>query len=95
MNFLNSPSRAAPKTPPTKHITLEPLSTTIISTSSESDVGSGCDEASIDYELEGHASPTSMRLYLPKPRVSVQRRATITGASPASHLPPVDLEKVW
>lgn len=82
-------------TPPTKHITLEPLNSTIVSTSSESDdAGSGCDEASLDYELEGHTSPTSMRLYLPKPRVPVQRRATITGASPTSHLPPVDLEKV-
>ncbi|KAK3926837.1 Connector enhancer of kinase suppressor of ras 3 [Frankliniella fusca] len=89
-------SRAAPKTPPSKHIALEPLTSTNISTSSESDdAGSGCDEASIDYELEGHTSPTSMRLYLPKPRVPVQRRATITGSSPTAHLPPVDLEKFW
>ncbi|XP_034238099.1 uncharacterized protein LOC117643365 [Thrips palmi] len=88
--------RALPMTPPSKHVTLEPLNSTIVSTSSESeDAGSGCDEASLDYELEGHTSPTSMRLYLPKPRVPVQRRATITGASPTSHLPPVDLEKFW
>ncbi|XP_026293448.2 uncharacterized protein LOC113217672 isoform X2 [Frankliniella occidentalis] len=86
-------SRPAPKTPPSKHIPLEP--SIIISSSSESDdAGSGCDEA-IDYELEGHTSPTSMRLYLPKPRVPVQRRATITGSSPTAHLPPVDLEKFW
>lgn len=85
--------RVLPMTPPLKHVTLEP---TIVSTSSESDdAGSGCDEASIDYELEGHTSPTSMRLYLPKPRVPVQRRATITGASPTSHLPPIDIDKFW
>ena len=33
-----------------------------------------------DAEILG-SSPTSMRLYHPKPRVSVQRRATIPGAT--------------
>lgn len=87
--------RSLPKAPPSEHVTHEPLSGTILSVSSESDDGgSGCDESSLDYELEGHASPTSMRLYLPKPRAPVQRRATITGASPTLHLPPADIEKV-
>jgi hypothetical protein len=43
---------------------------------------------------EGHTSPTSMRLYLPKPRVTVQRRATVTGASPTNKRPPVNIEQV-
>ncbi|KAK7868377.1 hypothetical protein R5R35_013663 [Gryllus longicercus] len=41
------------------------------------------------------ASPTSMRLYLPKQRSSVQRRATVTGASPTSRRPPVNIEQFW
>ncbi|XP_069700872.1 connector enhancer of kinase suppressor of ras 2 isoform X2 [Periplaneta americana] len=44
---------------------------------------------------EGQTSPTSMRLYLPKPRVTVQRRATVTGASPTSKRPPVNIEQFW
>jgi hypothetical protein len=43
---------------------------------------------------EGQTSPTSMRLYLPKPRVTVQRRATVTGASPTNKRPPVSIEQV-
>ena len=43
---------------------------------------------------EGQTSPTSMRLYLPKPRVTVQRRATVTGASPTNKRPPVNIEQV-
>ncbi|XP_063220348.1 uncharacterized protein LOC134529812 isoform X2 [Bacillus rossius redtenbacheri] len=44
---------------------------------------------------EGQTSPTSMRLYLPKPRVTVQRRATVTGASPTSKRAPVNTEQFW
>lgn len=40
------------------------------------------------------ASPTSMRLYLPKQRSAVQRRATVTGASPTSKRSPVNIEEV-
>ncbi|XP_049840592.1 uncharacterized protein LOC126285326 isoform X5 [Schistocerca gregaria] len=42
----------------------------------------------------GQASPTSARLYLPKQRSSVQRRATVTGASPTSKRSPVKLEEL-
>lgn len=48
-----------------------------------------------DVEDDVAASPTSMRIYSPKPRVTVQRRATVTGASPTSSRPPVDFEQVF
>ncbi|RZF39776.1 hypothetical protein LSTR_LSTR003437 [Laodelphax striatellus] len=44
---------------------------------------------------EGQASPTSARIYLPKPRIPVQRRATITGASPISKTAPINLQQFW
>ncbi|XP_039293640.1 uncharacterized protein LOC111050039 isoform X2 [Nilaparvata lugens] len=43
----------------------------------------------------GQASPTSARIYLPKPRIPVQRRATITGASPISKTAPINLQQFW
>lgn len=58
-----------------------------------SDEGKDESTSSSDEDI-GHASPTSMRLYLPKPRVPAQRRATITGASPISKRPPVNLDEV-
>ena len=78
---------------------LEPPLNPSVSSESDDDalfLSEGGDEAEADYDLDldGHASPTSMRLYLPKPRGPVQRRATITGASPTSQRPPIDLEKV-
>lgn len=45
-------------------------------------------------EEEGASSPTSVRIYLPKPRLPVQRRATITGVSPLSKRAPVNLQQV-
>jgi hypothetical protein len=44
--------------------------------------------------MVGPSSPNSVRLYLPKPRIPVQRRATITGASPVSKHAPLSLEQV-
>lgn len=44
--------------------------------------------------MAGPSSPNSVRLYLPKPRIPVQRRATITGASPVSKHAPLSLEQV-
>ncbi|KAI5712963.1 hypothetical protein M8J76_014220 [Diaphorina citri] len=48
-------------------------------------------------EEESISSPTSVRLYHPKPRLPVQRRATITGtgASPTSKRAPLNLEQLW
>lgn len=40
------------------------------------------------------ASPASVRLILPKNRLSIQRRATVTGASPTSSRPPVNIDQV-
>jgi hypothetical protein len=40
------------------------------------------------------ASPASVRLILPKNRLSIQRRATVTGASPTSSRPPINIEQV-
>ncbi|KAG8235047.1 hypothetical protein J437_LFUL017344 [Ladona fulva] len=54
------------------------------------------EEEDVEEDGEGAAaSPISMRLYLPKPRASVQRRATVTGASPTSTRPPVSIEEFW
>lgn len=39
-------------------------------------------------------SPASVRLILPKNRLSIQRRATVTGASPTSSRPPLNIEQV-
>lgn len=40
------------------------------------------------------ASPASVRLILPKNRLSIQRRATVTGASPTSSRPALNIEQV-
>lgn len=40
------------------------------------------------------ASPASVRLILPKNRLSIQRRATVTGASPTSSRPTLNIEQV-
>ena len=42
----------------------------------------------------GTASPGSVRLILPKTRLGIQRRATVTGASPTSTRPPHNIEQV-
>ncbi|XP_032790624.2 uncharacterized protein LOC116927700 isoform X5 [Daphnia magna] len=41
------------------------------------------------------ASPASVRLILPKNRLSIQRRATVTGASPTSSRPTLNIEQFW
>ncbi|XP_059353066.1 uncharacterized protein LOC130688934 isoform X4 [Daphnia carinata] len=41
------------------------------------------------------ASPASVRLILPKNRLSIQRRATVTGASPTSSRPTHNIEQFW
>ncbi|XP_018897509.2 uncharacterized protein cnk [Bemisia tabaci] len=75
------------------HFTL-PLPTYNETEQTLSDEGKDESTSSSDEDI-GHASPTSMRLYLPKPRVPAQRRATITGASPISKRPPVNLDELW
>lgn len=54
-------------------------------------------ESEEEEEEESISSPTSVRLYQPKPRLPVQRRATITGtgASPTSKRAPLNLEQLW
>uniref|UniRef100_A0A7R9P871 (California timema) hypothetical protein n=2 Tax=Timema TaxID=61471 RepID=A0A7R9P871_TIMCA len=74
------------------HINIEPLPSTL---SSEEDEDDDDDSFLPGTTEEGHASPTSMRLYLPKPRSTVQRRATVTGASPTGKRPPVNIEQFW
>ena len=49
------------------------------------------DSSDSDSEIE---PPSSVRLYLAKPRNTVQRRATITGASPTTKHG-IDLERFW
>nr|CAD7444397.1 unnamed protein product [Timema bartmani] len=72
------------------HINIEPLPSTL---SSEEDEDDDDDSFLPGTTEESHASPTSMRLYLPKPRSTVQRRATVTGASPTGKRPPVNIEQ--
>lgn len=53
------------------------------------------DDSMAPEDLEdGGASPTSMRLIPTKPRSAVQRRATVTGASPTSKRAPINIERV-
>ncbi|XP_023711372.1 uncharacterized protein LOC111866550 isoform X3 [Cryptotermes secundus] len=81
--------RALPKqTLPQPELGCEPLAS---NSSSDDDDDSFLPGA----QDEGQTSPTSMRLYLPKPRVTVQRRATVTGASPTNKRPPVNIEQFW
>ena len=76
--------RNAPKVP-----TPEPVS--ILDTVSMLDTMTTDDSSDSDSEIE---PPSSVRLYSSKPRNLVQRRATITGASPtAKHS--VDIEQFW
>jgi len=44
--------------------------------------------------IAGAGSPASVRLILPKTRLGIQRRATVTGASPTSTRPPHNIEQV-
>jgi hypothetical protein len=82
--------RAVPKqTLPQPVLGCEPLAS-----NSSSDDDDDDDSFLPGAQDEGQASPTSMRLYLPKPRVTVQRRATVTGASPTNKRPPVNIEQV-
>lgn len=73
------------------------MNASVESTVSDVDV-SQLPSSSSEEEGEGvlgtNASPTSVRIYLPKPRIPVQRRATITGASPISKTAPIDLQQV-
>lgn len=59
-----------------------------------STVSSSSSRSSESELMAGPSSPNSVRLYLPKPRIPVQRRATITGASPVSKHAPLSLEQV-
>lgn len=59
-----------------------------------STVSSSSSQSSESELMAGPSSPNSVRLYLPKPRIPVQRRATITGASPVSKHAPLSLEQV-
>lgn len=59
-----------------------------------STVSSSSSRSSESEFMANPSSPNSVRLYLPKPRIPVQRRATITGASPVSKHAPLSLEQV-
>lgn len=48
-----------------------------------------------ELESANCSSPTSVRLYLPKPHIPVQRRATISGASPIGKHAPFNFDKVF
>lgn len=47
-----------------------------------------------ELESANCSSPTSVRLYLPKPHIPVQRRATISGASPIGKHAPFNFDQV-
>lgn len=49
---------------------------------------------SLDAASASNPSPASVRLILPKNRLSIQRRATVTGASPTSSRAPLSVEQV-
>ncbi|XP_054264542.1 uncharacterized protein LOC128987620 isoform X2 [Macrosteles quadrilineatus] len=70
-------------------------SVSVESTVSAGQLPSSSEEEGEGLEGDGASSPTSARLYLPKPRLPVQRRATITGASPLSKRAPVNLQQFW
>lgn len=70
-------------------------SVSVESTVTVNHLPSSSDDEGEGLEGEGASSPTSARLYLPKPRLPVQRRATITGASPLSKRAPVNLQQVF
>ncbi|KAL1464191.1 hypothetical protein WDU94_003861 [Cyamophila willieti] len=55
------------------------------------------EEEEEEEEEESISSPTSVRMFFPKPRLPVQRRRTITGtgASPTSKRAPLNLEQLW
>lgn len=62
------------------------------------EIGSHSNSSSGDEsELESAncSSPTSVRLYLPKPHIPVQRRATISGASPIGKHAPFNFDQVF
>lgn len=48
-----------------------------------------------ELESANCSSPTSVRLYLPKPHIPVQRRATISGASPIGKHAPFNFDQVY
>lgn len=48
-----------------------------------------------ELESANCSSPTSVRLYLPKPHIPVQRRATISGASPIGKHAPFNFDQVF
>ncbi|XP_050432070.1 connector enhancer of kinase suppressor of ras 2 [Adelges cooleyi] len=48
-----------------------------------------------ELESANCSSPTSVRLYLPKPHIPVQRRATISGASPIGKHAPFNFDQLW
>ncbi|XP_066991200.2 uncharacterized protein cnk isoform X2 [Anabrus simplex] len=86
--------RASPKQGPPQPVVMPLLESDTLAGSSSSDEDD--DETFLPGTTDlGQASPTSMRLYLPKQRSSVQRRATVTGASPTSKRPPVNIEELW
>jgi len=74
--------------PPVIHLGGRSISPEICSHSNSS---SG-DESEL--ESANCSSPTSVRLYLPKPHIPVQRRATISGASPIGKHAPFNFDQV-
>lgn len=74
--------------PPVIHLCGRSVSPEICSHSNSS---SG-DESEL--ESANCSSPTSVRLYLPKPHIPVQRRATISGASPIGKHAPFNFDQV-
>lgn len=75
--------------PPVIHLGGRSISPEIFSHSNSS---SG-DESEL--ESANCSSPTSVRLYLPKPHIPVQRRATISGASPIGKHAPFNFDQVF
>ncbi|XP_060838603.1 uncharacterized protein LOC132920327 [Rhopalosiphum padi] len=75
--------------PPVIHLGGRSISPEIFSHSNSS---SG-DESEL--ESANCSSPTSVRLYLPKPHIPVQRRATISGASPIGKHAPFNFDQFW
>lgn len=70
----------------------------LLPTGNGSDASDEDDSAFIDGDPEvsevPSSSPSSVRLRLPRPRSAVQRRATVTCASPTSKHPPEGVEQL-
>ncbi|KAF4521891.1 hypothetical protein B566_EDAN008384, partial [Ephemera danica] len=90
---LPLPITARPETNSEPHLVPDPSSL------SDADLSDEDDSPFLPGEEEvvgvDTSSPASVRLMLPRPRAAVQRRATVSGASPTAKHPPARVEELW